>query len=163
MSKDQRRIARCWTCAIVVVFSVEAGVRGQSFQGGLRGALKDGGGAIVPGVSIALVNEATNISRETVSNGVGEYVFATVTPGTYTVRAALQGFKTFERKGLTIATQQFITLDILMELGALEEHVEVTGSSPLVETSNASIGQVLDNKTLEALPALNRNAYLSAV
>jgi hypothetical protein len=50
--EDKRRIARCWTCAIVVVFSVEAGVRGQSFQGSLRGALKDGGGlAPILGVS----------------------------------------------------------------------------------------------------------------
>src|SRR5438067_2493509 len=119
MSKDMRRIAQFWTCAVVVFFSLGLGVRGQSFQGGLRGALKDGGGAIVPGVSISLINEATNISRETVSNGVGEYVFTAVTPGIYTVRAALQGFKTFERKSLTIGTQQFITLDLLMELGTI--------------------------------------------
>ena len=163
MSEDLRRSAGFWTCAIVFSFYADTVVLGQSFQGGLRGAMKDSGGAIVPGVSVTLVNEATNISRDTVSNAVGEYVFAAVTPGTYTLRAVIEGFKTVERKGLTIGTQQFITLDLVMELGTIEEQVTVTGNAPLIETSNASIGQVLDNKTLEALPALNRNAFMSAV
>src|SRR4051812_3507224 len=100
MFKRMRRVLAFWVCMAVFFLSVGARVRAQSFQGGLRGTLKDDGGAIVPGVTVTLVNDATNISRETVSNAAGEYAFAAVTPGTYTVRAALQGFKTFERKGL---------------------------------------------------------------
>src|SRR6267142_3372389 len=89
-------------------------VRSQSFQGGLRGTVKDVNG-VIPGAGVTLVNEATNVQRSTISNEVGEYVFAAVLPGTYTVHVALTGFKTFDRKGLTIGTQQFITLDLLME------------------------------------------------
>jgi len=137
-------------------------VRSQSFQGGLRGAVKDANG-VIPGAGVTLINEATNVQRGTVSNQVGEYVFAAVLPGTYTVRTVLTGFKTFERKGLAIGTQQFITLDLLMEIGTVEESISVTANSPLIETSNASTGEVLDKKTLEALPALNRNAYMTAV
>src|SRR5262247_107724 len=85
---------------------------GQGFQGGLRGAVRDPGGALIPGVEVSLINEGTNVARNTVSNEVGEFVFSFVAPGTYILRAALPGFKTFERAGINIGTQQFITLDI---------------------------------------------------
>jgi trimeric autotransporter adhesin len=132
----------------------------QSFQGGLRGAVRDANG-VIPSVDVTLINEGTNISRTTITNAVGEYVFAAVLPGTYTVRAVLQGFKTFERRGLTIGTQQFITLDLMMEPGTVQEEITITGDAPLIETSNASTGEVLNNETLEALPALNRNAFMT--
>jgi hypothetical protein len=146
-------------CAFIVL-TTASDLRGQSFQGGLRGAVRDANG-VIPGVSVTLTNEGTNVSRSTATNDVGEYVFAAVLPGTYTVRATLQGFKSFERHGLTIGTQQFITLDLILEVGEVEESITVTGDAPIIETSNASMGEVLNNETLEALPALNRNAFMT--
>ena len=69
--------------------------------------VKDAQG-VIPGVTVTMVNEANGVSRETVTNGVGEYSFPAVEPGTYTVKASVQGFKTFERKGVPISTQQFV-------------------------------------------------------
>src|SRR5215470_16998534 len=103
--------------AIVLVSATLAA--GQSFQGGLRGAARDASGGVLPGVAFTLTNQATAVSRTTVSNDVGEYAFAAVTPGTYTLSATLQGFKTIERRGIVIGTQQFLTLDLVMETGAL--------------------------------------------
>src|SRR5207253_5847672 len=91
-----------------------------------------------------------------------EYTFPAVMPGAYSVSATLQGFKKFERRGLTVATQQFITVDIVMEVGGIVEDVVVTGSVPLVETSDASLGKVLDAETIKALPSLTRNAFMLA-
>jgi hypothetical protein len=149
-------------CVVLWLLASAPGASGQSFQGGLRGAVKDGDG-VIPGAAVTLINEATHLTRETLTNESGEYAFAAVTPGVYTVRAALQGFKTFERKEMTIGTQQFITLDLPLVIGTIEEQVTVNGNTPLVETSNASVGHVLDKATLDSLPALNRNAYMSAV
>jgi len=160
-----RRSTLSWTsifAAALLLVAIARDGASQSFQGGLRGAVKDAN-SVIPGVMVTLINEGTNVSRMTVSNERGEYVFAAVLPGTYTVRAVLQAFKTFERRGLTIGTQQFITVDLVMEVGTLEESISVTAAPPLVETSNASTGEVLQKKTLEALPALNRNAYMTAV
>jgi hypothetical protein len=134
-------------------------VFGQGFQGGLRGALKDAGG-VVPGVEVTLTNEQTNIKRSTVTNERGEYAFASVEPGNYRVTAALQGYKTIDRGDIRIGTQQFLTLDLTMEVGAITENVTVTGQSPLIETSNASTGTVLDNAALQTLPAPGRAAFL---
>jgi hypothetical protein len=132
---------------------------GQGFQGGLRGAIKDPGG-VLPGVELTLTNEGTNIARSTVTNERGEYVFAAVEPGTYKVKVALQGYRTIEQTGIRIGTQTFITLDLTMEVGRIEENVTVTGQSPLVETSNASQGAVLDSQALQTLPAPGRAAFL---
>jgi hypothetical protein len=74
-------------------------------------------------------------------------------PAVYTVKAAVAGFKTFERKDARIGTQQFFTMDIVLEVGAIEERITVTAESPLIETSNASTGDVLDKTTLETLPS----------
>jgi hypothetical protein len=134
----------------------------QTFQGGLRGAVKDAQG-VIPGATVTLVNEATNVSRDTVTNESGGYSFPAVDPGTYTVKASVQGFKTFERRGIRIATQTFVTLDITLEVGAVAETITVTADAPLIETSNASHADVLDAKTIETLPSVGRNVFLMAV
>src|SRR3989475_9603045 len=144
--------------ALLVVATANAGF-GQGFQGGLRGSVKDAGG-VIPGVEVALTNEQTNIKRSTVTNERGEYVFANVDPGNYGVKATLQGYKTVDRAGIRIGTQQFLTLDLTMEIGAITENVTVTGSAPLIDTSNASTGTVLDTQALQTLPAPGRNAFM---
>ena len=134
----------------------------QTFTGGLRGAVKDANG-VIPGVTVELINEATNAPREAVSNESGEYSFAAVAPGTYTVRATLTGFRTYENKGVRIGTQQFVTLDITLEVGQLQETITVTGAAPLIDTSNASTGAVIDSQQLATLPSGGRSAFLFAV
>jgi hypothetical protein len=114
-------------------------------------------------VAVTLTNEATNVSRETVTNDVGQYNFPAVPPGTYTLRSQLTGYKTFESKGLTVGTQQFVTLDITLDIGAITENVTVTGQSPLIDTANASHATSLDREALESLPAPGRNAFLIGV
>jgi hypothetical protein len=132
---------------------------GQGFQGGLRGSLKDAGG-VLPGAEVTLTNEQTNISRSTVTNERGEYVFTNVDPATYKLKATLQGYKTVDQSGIRIGTQQFLTMDLTMEVGRIEENVTVTGSAPIIETSNASRGTDLDSQTLQTLPAPGRNAFM---
>ncbi|HYT65719.1 MAG TPA: carboxypeptidase-like regulatory domain-containing protein [Vicinamibacterales bacterium] len=147
---------------VLLMTAASETARGQGFQGGLRGAAHDAGG-VVPGVEITLTNEATNAKRSTVTNERGEYVFASLDPGTYALKATLQGFKTIERPGLKVGTQQFLVIDLALEVGALEEHVTVKGESPLTETANASHGTVLDSTALQTLPAPGRNAFMIGV
>jgi trimeric autotransporter adhesin len=145
--------------AVFVTFASASALLAQGFQGGLRGSIKDAGG-VIPGVEVTLTSEATNISRTTSTNERGEYVFASVTPGTYSVKATLTGYKTIDRRAIPIGTQQFITLDLTLEVGRLEESVTVTGQSPIVETSNASQGTVLNSEALQTLPSPGRAAFL---
>lgn len=151
-------------CRVILIGAVlwhvlPAPLAAQSFTAGVRGAVRDADG-VVPGVTVQLVNEETNVTREAVSNNAGEYEFAGVAPGTYTLRAALSGFKTYQRQGLRISTQQFITFDPVLEVGDLQETVTVTADTALVQTANASVGVVLDADALQGLPSVARNMYM---
>ena len=146
----------------ILMLAGTTSVGAQQFTGGVRGAVRDANG-VIPGVAVTLTNEATNITRDTVTNDVGQYNFPAVTPGVYTLKTSLTGYKSHESKGLNVATQQFITLDVVLEVGALEESITVTGQSPLIDTSTASTGGVLDREALESLPAPGRNAFLIGI
>src|SRR5260221_5250011 len=153
------RLRAALALAAAFVVSLAGNASGQGFQGGLRGAIKDAGG-VIPGVEVTLNNEQTHIKRSVVTNERGEYVFSNVDSGNYAVKAVLQGFKTIDRGGIRIGTQQFLTLDLVMEVGAITESVTVTGQAPLIETGNASQGTVLDSAALQTLPAPGRNAFM---
>ncbi len=145
--------------AAVVLFGGTTPLFAQGFQGGLRGSVKDSGG-VIPGVEVTLVNDATGVSRSTTSNEVGAYNFPNLAPGNYTLKATLQGYKTYQREGLGVGTQQFLTIDVTLEVGALDETITVTGAAPIIETSNASTGTTLNAEALQTLPAAGRNAFM---
>jgi len=157
---------RVWSRLFAGLLALCLGASGsawaQGFQGGVRGAIKDSGG-VIPGAEVVLVNENLGTSRSTVTNERGEYNFPNLDPGTYTLKASLQGYKTYEQKGLRVGTQQFITLDVTLEVGELQETITVTGAAPLIETSNASTGEVLDSQELQTLPSGGRSAFLIGV
>jgi trimeric autotransporter adhesin len=136
------------------------GLRAQSVHGGLRGAVSDPQGATVAGAKVTLLDEATGTARSTLSSSDGEYALTQVVPSTYTVVAENPGFKKFERKGIVVATQQFVTLDLKLEVGQVTESVLVSAEAPMLETSNASQGQVVDHQQLSDLPNLGRNPFM---
>ena len=124
---------RCILCTVLIAAGA-ASVMAQQFTGGVRGAVRDANG-VIPGVAVTLTNEGTNISREVVTNEVGQFNFPAVPPGTYTLKSQISGYKTFESKGVSVGTQQFVTLDVTLEVGAISENVTVTGASPVVCTA----------------------------
>jgi hypothetical protein len=148
--------------ALLIVPLVSSNAWAQTFTGGLRGVVSDSGG-IVPGVTVTLTNESTGAAREAVSNEEGLYTFAAVNPGVYTVTAALTGFKTYEQKGVRIGAQQFLTIDVKLDVGQLQETITVTGEAPLIDTSTASTGAVINTEQLNTLPSGGRSAFLFAV
>ena len=161
MTKRSLALALWAVSAAALVATSPVGVYGQSFQGALRGVVKDAQG-VIPGVTVTLLNESTSISRETVTNETGEYSFPAVEPSTYTVKVAVQGFRSFERTGVRIGTQQSVGLDVVLEVGTLEETITVTAQAPLIESTNASVGGVIDAAALGAIPSSGRSVFLLA-
>ncbi|PYQ83778.1 MAG: hypothetical protein DMG03_12515 [Acidobacteria bacterium] len=146
---------------VLLIGVVARDVDAQSFQGGLRGTAKDAGG-VIPGVVVMLINEQTEVSRDTVSNASGEYAFPAVDPGTYKIMAVIAGYRTFERTGVRINTQQFLALDLKLEIGTIEETITVVGESPFIDNTNASTGSIIDSKALESIPTAGRSLFLLA-
>jgi hypothetical protein len=120
-------------CALATI------AHGQSYQGGLRGSLRDNAGNALSTVTLSLTNEATRLTRTTVTNANGEYVLDRVDPGKYKLEATSGGFKKLER-WVVIETQQQLLLDMVMEVGDVTETVVITDDAPLIESANASVG-----------------------
>ncbi|HSC29337.1 MAG TPA: carboxypeptidase-like regulatory domain-containing protein, partial [Vicinamibacterales bacterium] len=150
------RAKTCVVTALLLLIVSVTTARGQTFTGGIRGLVTDANG-VIPGVTVTLTNQATNVSRETVTNEVGQYNFPAVPPGTYALKTQVSGYKTAERTGLVLATQQFLTIDFVLEPGSLEETITVMGESPVIDTTTASTGGTLDRLALEQLPSPGRN------
>jgi hypothetical protein len=129
--------------------------------GTITGEVKDSTGGVVPGATVTVVNKATNATRTTQSNAVGLFDFPALPPGNYTVTSELAGFRTATRD-LELQVQQTARVNFTLELGTLNETATVTGVSPLVETTNATIGTVIENRRIVELPLNGRN-YLQLV
>ncbi len=142
------------------VSTTMSGVFAQSYLGGVRGLIQDPAKATIATAKVTLTNEGTNVVRSGLSNASGEFVFSQVDPGTYTLSAEAPGFRKVERHSIIVGTQEFLTIDLKLEVGSVTESVQVTEEIPPLESSNASQGQVLDNQKLSDLPNLGRNPFM---
>jgi hypothetical protein len=135
----------------------------QTFRAGLRGVVQDAGGGVLPGATVTLADESTGFTRVSVANEVGQYAFPEVRPSVYTVRAELDGFASFEQRGVELSVQRFLVLDIRLELGAVRESITVTSESPILENATASVASSLEHVELETLPTVSRNPFYLAI
>lgn len=142
--------------------SLTATLHGQSYYAELRGIIRDPAGAVVPGAKVSLVDEATNLTQTATSKSDGEYVFTEVVPATYRIVIEAAGFKKLEREHVIIVTQSKVNLDLALEIGAVTQTVQVTAAVPLIETGNASMGQVLNTQQVADLPDFGRNLFTFA-
>src|SRR5215470_14542413 len=162
-SQHTRRVPLMYCSLLLVVAALAVGSRGQSYQGGLRGAARDSSGAVVVGCELSLINEETNTARAALTNSEGEYAFTNVLPGVYTLVATRSGYKKYERKNIRIGTQEFITLDVRLDVGQTTESITISGEPAVLESSNPSIATTLETRALQDLPTPARNVFFLSV
>ena len=138
--------------AVIAVLSVcLTGVAfAQETTGTLSGRLADSQGLAVPGATITVTGPQG--PKSFVSDAEGRFSAPFLVPGTYDIRAELQGFKAIERRGINVGVGQTVNLSLEMQVGGVTETVEVTGASPVVDTRTTTAGGVLDPATLQRLP-----------
>ena len=131
----------------------------SSAQTGLAtvtGLVTDNTGAAVPGVAVTATNQGTNVDYTGVSNEAGAYVITGVPIGTYVVRSELTGFKTVQ-SNVSLSAGQTARVDFKLEVGAVEERIEVAATGAVLQTENAVVGQTLQREQVEKLPIQGRN------
>lgn len=133
----------------------------QTYTGGLRGTVTDASGATLPDATITLTDEATRQSRSTVTGSIGAYAFNALRPSTYTLHVEAAGFSATDRTHIVIATQDFLTLDLSLKVGAALNVVQVSAEASLVDPSTASVSTDLNQEQLVELPILGRNPYMT--
>jgi hypothetical protein len=128
----------------------------QQTTGSIAGRVLDQQGAAVPGVTVTAKSASTGFTRTEVSDAEGVYRLSSLPVGVYDVNAELQGFSTVSRKAVDVNVGQTQSIDFSLKVASLAETVNVTGATPLIETTNASVGQIIDPKRIESLPLNGR-------
>src|ERR1700680_1730757 len=129
----------------------------QGNAGRILGGVTDQSGGAVVGATINIIDTQRNLTRTVTTDSAGEYNVPNLLPSTYTVRAAIQGFKTAERSGVMLEVNQDLRVDLTLQPGEQTEKVTVTGELPLVETTNAELGGTIQNVIINDLPLNGRN------
>ncbi len=132
---------------------------GQTSFSRLSGTVKDETGGVIPGVELTLTRVDTGATDVTVSNDLGAYVFGTVLPGLYELKAELEGFQTAVFSDLRLAIQTQHRQDIVLRPGQIDEVVTVTAAAETVlQKTDATVGNVIDSARIAKLPNPNRRA-----
>ncbi len=142
-------------CAAIVFLSADA--LAQSAEGTVLGHITDSTGSPVVGSTVTLRNLGTNISSQTTTSGVGDYVFVDVQPGKYDISAESAGFKKAQAQGITVEVNHTLRQDFSLQVGAVTERVDVSASSEMVQSDDATIGSVITASTIEELPIAGRD------
>lgn len=125
--------------------------------GDVTGLVLDPQGAPVSGANVTLTNAATNAVRNVSTNDQGLYAFPALIPGSYSVKVDKAGFKTFTQTNIEVQVQAQVRVDINMQLGQVSETVEVVASAAALNTENATVGTVVEQKRIVELPLNGRN------
>jgi hypothetical protein len=140
-------------CFALVALSAAA----QNTSGTIAGTVKDKTGAVIPNVTVTATNEATNVVNTVQTNDAGAYSFLSLPVGTYDVEARQAGFTDYKQVGITLDVNDHIVVDVAMEVGAVTQTVEVSANAAHVDTTTATLGNVIGGKTIEDQPLLNRS------
>jgi hypothetical protein len=123
-------------------------------QSALTGVVKDTSGAVLPGVTVEAASPVLiEKTRSTVTDESGGFKIVDLRPGIYSLTFSLEGFSTVKREGLELPSNFTMTVNIDLKVGALEETLTVTGSSPVVDVQSTTKAQVLNRETLDAIPS----------
>src|SRR6266581_661814 len=137
-----RGLVRILAVAGLLWFRTAPSLQGQSVTATLVGTVTDQSGAAVPGAALALTAIGTNVKRMVVTSENGDFTIPGLAPGTYQLVASHQGFKQTVVERVELLVNQTARVDVVLQVGAVAESVEVTGVNPLVASETSSVGQV---------------------
>jgi hypothetical protein len=134
----------------------------QTTTATLSGVVRDTQGGVIPNTSITVLQTETGQSRETTSGPTGNYTIPNLSIGNYRITASVAGFKKTVLPSITLQVNQRAEVDLTMEVGTLSEEVTVSAQAPLLATESTSVGQVVENRSIESL-ALNGRQFWQLV
>ncbi len=129
---------------------------GQSVTSSVLGTLTDVSGAAITTASVIIVNQETGIEYPAAVGGSGEYTSTNLPPGTYSVKTQLSGFKPTLVKDIVLLANRSARVNLVLEPGALNQTVEVTASAPVVNSENATLGNIMDSQSITTVPLNGR-------
>src|SRR4030095_6881440 len=161
---EWRRSALSRMAAIVgmlAVFVLAPRIAVGQVQATIAGSVKDGSGAVLPGVSVEVASPVLiEKTRTAVTDGTGQYRIESLQPGTYSVTFTLSVFATRKRDGVELTGVGVVKIDADLRVGGVAETITVTGASPIVDVVSTTRALTLDNETMRNMPAVRSYSYV---
>src|SRR5579871_3065213 len=152
-------IRHFWVCWFVSALCMWAIAAAAQTSGSITGEVKDQSGGVTPNAAVDAKNSRTSVTRSTVTNAAGVYSFPDLTPGTYEVRVAAAGFATVVKTNIELEVQQSARVDFVLSVGQAMQTVEVTDSANSLNSDNATVGTVIEERRITELPLNGRNFF----
>jgi hypothetical protein len=150
----------------LVLMLANQSVFGQVDEGSITGVVQDATGAVVPNAKVTLLNTDQGLTQVNTTDSSGVYTFSPVRIGNYSVSATAPGFSVTTQQNVVVAVSQNLRVNIQLKPGAETQTVEVSTAPPQMQTEDASVGQVINEQSVNNLPLNGRNftflAQLSA-
>jgi len=141
--------------ALLVLFSVPLTAQNAEFAGTVR----DASGAVIPGATVSLTNEATGVVLSRKTDGQGIYAFPSIQPGLYDISVSAQGFESETRSGIDLHVADNLAVNFSLKVGSVSTTVSVRAESEhMLQTADAATGQVIDRQLMNSMPLLTRSA-----
>ena len=122
----------------------------------LQGSVVDATGAVIPGATVTLTNDATRVQRTATSDGNGLYTFPNVSVGTYSIEVAMQGFQTYTQTHIVLEIGSSIAVNVKMTVGSTDQKIEVKSEGLALQTEDPTFKQTIDQQTMTAMPLNGR-------
>ncbi len=132
---------------------------GQTFYGSMVGSVTDPSGSAVPQANVTLTNLGTAERRNMPADSSGNYQFVNLVPGQYKIEVETAGFRRFVREPITVEVLCAVRIDVPMQVGDVSQVVEISAQTPLLQTENASLGQVVESRKVLEMPLNGRNVF----
>lgn len=129
----------------------------QSYTASVRGTVTDSTKAAVPAATVVLTDTARNVQHSAQTDATGRYVLTALPPGMYKLTVEMTGFQPFHQPAFQLEVQQQATIDVELIVGGVSTAIEVVGTTPLLNTAAATLGQVIENKFIQTSPLVSRN------
>ena len=142
---------------MAALFFLAAPLCAQVDTGAILGTVTDQSGAVIAGATVSLKNEGTNATLSTTTGPDGTYKFTPLKIGTYTVSATFKGFQKTETRHVVVDVGAQVVVDLRLSPGNVTETVEVVATAPLMQSQDASVGQVVDSRAVNDIPLNGRN------
>ncbi|MFB3777189.1 MAG: carboxypeptidase regulatory-like domain-containing protein [Bryobacteraceae bacterium] len=142
---------------LVVIPVLSGPLYGQQFYGSVVGSVTDQSGGALAGAAVTLTNVATGERRQAKTGAAGDYQFLNLVPGAYRVEVEQVGFKRATRENVQVTVSGTIRADISMQIGEVNQTIEVQAVAPLLETESGNLSQVVSARAVEDLPVNGRN------
>ncbi|MGH9543111.1 MAG: carboxypeptidase regulatory-like domain-containing protein [Terriglobales bacterium] len=156
------RMAR-WTAFAIAMAWLTAALPpaawAQAGRGGVSGLVTDASGAAIPAAQVTLTSTATGVARHTVTTSAGLYSFVAIDPGSYNLSVSHAGFQTTNRAGIVVEVDQTAKINLALQTGTVQQTVEVSAAPPLLQSSNATIGQLITAQEIQNVPLNTRDVY----